>query len=497
MMYSNEQVKRIDAIREIIHSSEKKEISLCQYNKLSCVRCCLPHIGGDSSQGLPPNKLEEIQNKDKQKWFREFENQYVGPNGTKLKFISIHPRVEPKIEVSHYENSFQDVGKDEMEKRFKKRRNVFLGKYDPNNAHKTLEEYITSIKKEEKYSYKENNNTGFFTLFFGGDIPVKKNNLPECHLLANIGDRVGCLGHPLAPESKGVDGRELVGFFKETDSCRRASCEWTKEFQYLSNSALKVFQKATKGMSWYEYSRHSTIVMVAYLRAYDFLFEMMDKQGKLDNQPLDKLFEFTNKLSDNWEFKSPKHTYKSTEKDWIIPKHYAPGRIVATRKNTDILVGTFEEYNKYKEMKDAYWESKEKKEEDRDAYYNLRKAITKQMDYTIVSTQEGYKFIFDKNHEVHIDLNGNKPRFRKEESEFLRRIGYNTYKNMTELRSGKEDIISHLDHAISNKNKDAYLLDIPIKEKLLYIGLGTHFPTQWQKQLPLMRQTIAKQIEKL
>jgi hypothetical protein len=498
MFYSEEEARKIDKEIEIIHTSEKRELSLCQYNSLSCVRCCLPHIGGDYPKGISIEETYKLINNDKKKWFGELLNQYIGPNGIKLKFSNIHPLVSPGIVASHYENSFEDVGKKEMEKRFKRRRELFITKYNPKNARKTLENYMSAIKKEEKYSFKHDINSGFFTMFFGGDNHVEKDHLPECQLLANVGDKKGCLAHPQAPESKGVDGREIAGFFKKTDSCTRANCGWSEEFKYLSDSALKVFDKAIEGMSWYEYSRHSTAVMVAYLRVYDFLFEQMDAQGKLENKSLDELIKFTNELANNWEFKKPVHFYKSTQEDWITPKHYASGKIITKGKNTTILTGSFEECAKSEEMEKQYRSSKERKNEDWEAYHNLRNNITKQLNYTIVSTTRGYKIIFDKKHVVHIDLEGNKPKFREEENEFLKRVGYDAYEQ-TQLEAGKDKIITSLNDAVykweNNKHVDEYSLDIPIKEKLLYIGLNTNLSKHYKKQLPILRENIEKRIE--
>ncbi len=501
MFYSEEEAQKKDKEINIIHTSEKRELSLCQYNSLSCVRCCLPHIGGDYPHGINDKELYTILNNDKKKWRTEFENQYVGPKGIRLKFVNIHPLVSPGMVASHYENSFEDIGKEEMEKRFKKRREVFLKKYNPKNANKTLESYMNAIKKEEKYSFKkEDIGSGLFTLFFGGDNHVDPKHLPECQLLANVGDKKGCLAHPLAPESQGIDGRELVGFFKKTDSCTKASCNWTEEFKYLSDSALKVFDKAIQGMSWYEYSRHSTAVMVAYLRVYDFIFEKMDTQGKLENKSLEELTQFTNEVSNKWKFSKPSGPYKSEngpiEENWTIPTHYASGKIISTKKNIDILIGTFEEYHNYNIMCDTYWASKEKKEENKTAYETLRSNIIKQMNYTVVSTKQGYKFIFDKKHVIHIDLEGNKPKFREEEYEFIQRIGYSTYNTMTALELGKDEILNNLRHAISGYNYntktyiDSYTLNIPIKEKLLYIGLNTNFSKHYDKQVPIFREEI-------
>ncbi len=48
MLNSAEHTKRILAEQEIMRSGKAANASLCQYKNVSCVRCCLPHIGGDS-----------------------------------------------------------------------------------------------------------------------------------------------------------------------------------------------------------------------------------------------------------------------------------------------------------------------------------------------------------------------------------------------------------------------------------------------------------------
>lgn len=498
MMYSKTQYERIIKLTEIIHSTPKRDISLCQYDGLSCVRCCLPHIGGDFPRGIPEGELSEILKNDKARWYGEFEHQYVGPKGIKMKFISVHPRIGPGMEASHYEDSFQDVGQQEMERRFERRREKFTKIYDPQKAAETLDRYIHEIQEEEGYSFKTDRGLGLFTLFFGGNIPVKEGNLPECQLLAYAGNEVGCLAHPLSPESKGIDGRELAGFFKNTDSCRISGCEWAKEFPYLSDSALRVFKKATEGMSWYEYSRHSTAVLVAYLRAFDFLLEMMDKRDKLESKSLDEVVEFTNDLFDNWEFPRPVHFSKSNEKDWRLPRHYAPGKsVTADKHGKDILLGTFEESRKYANINRRYWEDlKEKCIELKQVRDELRDRIVKSLPYAIVSTLQGYKVIFDKRHEVHVDLQGNRLRFRDNEREFLCRIGYDTREGMNEWMSGKDIIMCMLKTGLG-ASQDAYLLDIPVKERLLHVGLMTHFFKQWQKQMPQVRECIERAIDNM
>jgi len=53
-------------------------------------------------------------------------------------------------------------------------------------------------------------------------------------------------------------------------------------------------------MSWYEYSRHATSVLVYYLRGYDHLLQRLDARELLDTLALEQLVEFTNALYDEW-----------------------------------------------------------------------------------------------------------------------------------------------------------------------------------------------------
>jgi hypothetical protein len=63
---------------------------------------------------------------------------------------------------------------------------------------------------------------------------------------------------------------------------------------------MKIFDKAVDGMSWYEYSRHATSVLVYYLRSYDHILQMLDERELLDTLTLERLVAFTNTLYDEW-----------------------------------------------------------------------------------------------------------------------------------------------------------------------------------------------------
>lgn len=283
MFCSAEQTKRILEEQRIIRSGEAHDANLCQYKSLSCVRCCLPHIGGDSHAGSAG---------------------YLGPHGLLMKFRNFNPLKDPRIEASQYEDSFPDVGREEMERRFSERRRLLLQNYDRSQPRLSLSRYMKAAQLNEGYRYEHAANAGPASLYLAGSVPAGagKGELPECQLLGFVdaGRRVGCMAHPLAETSLGFDGRDYAGFFHHTGCCESVGCEASREFRFLSSAALKVFDGAVDGMSWYEYSRHSTSVLVYYLRAYDHLLLRLDERGCLDRLSLPALVEFTNSLYEGW-----------------------------------------------------------------------------------------------------------------------------------------------------------------------------------------------------
>ena len=169
---------------------------------------------------------------------------------------------------------------------------------------------MKAAQKNEGYKYKPVANTGPASLFLGGSVPTKhlqKGELPECQLLGFVDAKktVGCMAHPLAETSRGYDGRDQAGFFNHTGCCESVGCEASKEFKFLSTSAMKIFDKAVDGMSWYEYSRHATSVLVYFLRSYDHILRRFDERKLLDTLPLEQLVEFTNTLYDEWPVRKP------------------------------------------------------------------------------------------------------------------------------------------------------------------------------------------------
>ena len=310
MFYSAEQTKRIFAEQEIMRSGEATDVSLCQYRNVSCVRCCLPHIGGDSHLEDSEEQRIALFKRSALAYHLKYSGRYLGPRGIVMKFKNFNPLKDPQIEASQYEDSFPDVGREEMEKRFSERRDLFLRIYDREQPRQSLPRYMKAAQRNEGYKYKPEASTGLVSLFLGGSVPTKhlqKGELPECQLLGFVdGERtVGCMAHPLAETSQGYDGRDQVGFFNHTDDCRSVGCEASKEFKFLSTSAMKIFDKAVDGMSWYEYSRHATSVLVYYLRSYDHLLQRLDARELLDALTLEQLVEFTNALYDEWPMRNP------------------------------------------------------------------------------------------------------------------------------------------------------------------------------------------------
>jgi hypothetical protein len=310
MFNSAEQTKRIIAEQEIMRSGEATDASLCKYKNVSCVRCCLPHIGGDSHMEDSEEKRTALFNRDRLAYQHRYSGRYLGPGNIVMKFKNFNPLNDPKIEASQYEDSFPDVGREEMERRFSERRNLFLEIYNREQPRQSLSLYMKAAQKNEGYTYKHVVTAGPASLFLGGSVPTKhlqKGELPECQLLGFVDGKktVGCMAHPLAETSHGCDGRDQVGFFSHTGCCNSVGCEASKEFTFLSVSAMKIFDKAIEGMSWYQYSRHATSVLVYYLRSYDYIVQRLDEKKILDAMTFEQLVAFTNALYDEWPVRKP------------------------------------------------------------------------------------------------------------------------------------------------------------------------------------------------
>jgi hypothetical protein len=300
-----------------MRSGEANSTNLCQYKNVSCVRCCLTHIGGDSHMEDSEGKRAALFNRDEHAYRLKYSGRYLGPRNILMKFKNFNPLKDPRIEASQYEDCFPDVGREEMERRFSERRRLFLKIYDREQPRQSLPRYMNAAQRNEGYQYKPAASAGPVSLFIGGSVPTKhlqKGELPECQLLGFVDGkkRVGCMAHPLAKTSQGYDGRDEVGFFNHTGCCDSVGCEASREFRFLSAAALKIFDKAIDGMSWYEYSRHATSVLVYYLRGYDHIVQRLDEREPLDALTLEQLVAFTNSLYDEWPLRKT---------DWSVRHH--------------------------------------------------------------------------------------------------------------------------------------------------------------------------------
>jgi hypothetical protein len=119
----------------------------------------------------------------------KYSGRYLGPCGIVMKFKNFNPLKDPQIEASQYEDSFPDVGREEMEKRFSERRDLFLHIYDREQPRQSLPRYMKAAQRNEGYKYKPEACTGLVSLFLGGSVPTKhlqKGELPECQLLGFV-----------------------------------------------------------------------------------------------------------------------------------------------------------------------------------------------------------------------------------------------------------------------------------------------------------------------
>ncbi len=331
MYHSADQEKRIYDEQALQRSGRAAPVNLCQYKGLSCVRCCLPHIGGDSHMEDSAETRDALFRTDRAAYRLRYADRYLGPRNLVMKFRNFNPLKDPRIDASQYEDAFPDVGKAEMERRFARRWALFLDAYDAKNPAESLRRYMRAARAEEGYRYSHAANRGPASMFLGGSVPrgiSGEGCLPECQLLGFVDGRgaVGCLAHPRAETSQGFDGRDLAGFFRHTGCCQSVGCEASREFPYLSPSALKVFDRAVSGLSWYEYSRHATSVLVYYLRSYDYVVQNLDRRGLLADWTLERLVAFTNDLYDHWPLKRPDWSERHSLNRLRFPEFPAEGR---------------------------------------------------------------------------------------------------------------------------------------------------------------------------
>jgi len=293
------------------------------------------------------------------------------------------------------------------------------------------------------------------------------------------------------------DGREQAGFFKNTDSCRVCDCAPSKEFGYLSDSSRKVFERFTKGMSWYEYSRHSTAVLVYYLRSYDYLIQKLDENGILEDLPLEKIVEFTNSLFETWPLKESHRGVFHESSQYRLPKLPAQG-IFLKKDEINWLVGTENEFSEYEKLlNESNWDESKK----------LSERIIKEVPYEISTTDSGYLFTlnFQNNKkEIHIDIvNGNMPALKGEFIPELWRAGINLVHpdSVSHLTRGKAELLDEVIRAFPEHLKKLQVLSmcgIPLAERIMYTALDTMFlKKHFKEQLKQARTHINKSIDEL
>jgi hypothetical protein len=120
-------------------------------------------------------------------------------------------------------------------------------------------------------------------------------------------------------------------------------CEASEEFRFLSASALKIFDRAVAGMSWYEYSRHATSVLVYYLRGYDCLLQQLDERGLIDELTLEQLVGFTNGLYEGWPLRKTEASDRMNSLDILSTDIPVAERIMYLALDTWFLRNLFAE----------------------------------------------------------------------------------------------------------------------------------------------------------
>jgi len=503
MFYSAEQANRIHAEQKIMHSEEATDVSLCQYKNVSCVRCCLPHIGGDSHMEDSEEQRIALSKRSSLAYHLKYSGRYLGPGNIVMKFKNFNPLKDPQIEASQYEDSFTDVGREEMERRFSKRRGLFLEIYDREQPRQSLPQYMQAAQRNEGYTYKPVARTGPVSLFLGGSVPTKhvqKGDLPECQLLGFVdqGRRVGCMAHPLAETSQGYDGRDQVGFFNHTDGCRSAGCEASREFKFLSTSAMKIFDKAVRRMSWYEYSRHATSVLVYYLRGYDHLLRRLDERECLDTLTLEQLVEFTNRLYDEWPIRKPDWSARHPLNAIRVPGFPRSGVELSTASSLDWFTGAT-----------TGGEISASTESTLEDVRRHREEMTTKVPLRLQSTDKGYRFTLtfpeaERDIDVHL-RNGNQPVLKGTLVQELWRAGINREESWpgTDRIKGKRLLLQNLHHCLSHDSDpmsslDILSTDIPLAERMMYIVLDTWFlQDHFARQLQQARDHVDRRIEAL
>jgi hypothetical protein len=501
MFFSVEQEDRIQEDLAIIRSGAASNANLCQRKDVSCVRCCLPHIGGDSHMQDSEEKRYTLLRKNGVAYHLKYSDRYLGPGKIAMRFRNYNPLKDPKIEASQYEDSFPDVGKVEMERRFSHRRRLFLKTYDPDQPRKTLPQFIKDAQANERYKFRYHSNSGPVSLFLEGSVPKncsRQGELPECQLLGFVDEkgRVGCMGHPLAETSGGHDGRDHVGFFHNTGCCSSVGCQASEEFKFLSASAIKVFDKAVRGMSWYEYSRHATSVLVYYLRSFDHIIQILDERSVLDKLTLERLVEFTNALYDKWPMKRPDFDSLYPLTGIRVPEYPIPNTILGA-SSIDWFTGIETQY----EIPDST-------RLDTKADCSPKQDRIREIPFKLQSTCKGYKFTMKFPEEqcaIEVFLrNGNKPVLQGSCISDLWRIGAGEgeKRSGTKLSKGKKCLLQRLHCFLVGtpgqmNSLELLSMDIPLSERILYIALDTwflknHLATQLRRARIYCENSIAR-----
>jgi hypothetical protein len=472
MFYSPEQSKRIFEEQEMMRSGDANHLSLCQYRNVSCVRCCLAHIGGDSHMEGSEKKRRALLERSPLGFHLKYSCRYLGPGNIVMKFRNFNPLNDPKIEASQYEDSFPDVGREEMERRFAQRRKLFLEIYDREQPNRSLPKYLKTAQQNEGYRYEPEARSGPVSLFIGGSVPagrLQKGELPECHLLGFVDGegKAGCMAHPLAETSQGYDGRDQVGFFDHTGCCESVGCEASREFKFLSTSAMKVFDKAVNGMSWYEYSRHATSVLVYYLRSYDHILQRLDDEKLLDGLTLENLVEFTNGIYDEWPIRMPDWSVHHPLHAIRVPAFPVAGVELGT-SSLDWFTGTTDRNNSIRERV-------------RDGSEELLK-----VPFVLRSTGKGYRFTLsfpegERDIDVHLK-NGNRPVLKGPLVRELWRAAVDIDENRPgqAWAVGKKLLLRNLHYCLNcdsdpMSSLDILSTDVPLAERIMYLALDTFF----------------------
>jgi hypothetical protein len=250
-------------------------------------------------------------------------------------------------------------------------------------------------------------------------------------------------------------------------------------------------------MSWYEYSRHATSVLVHYLRSYDHILQRLDERKLLDALSLKRLVAFTNALYDEWPLRKPDSSEAHPLNAIRIPE-FPISDIVFGTSSVSWFMGTTAEC----EMSDStrsILEDVRRRGED----------LMTEVPLSLRSTNKGYRFTMtfpegERAIEVHL-RNGNKPVLQGTLVPELWRAGSNRDKSRsgTERTRGKKLLLQNLHCHLScysepMNSSDLLSTDIALTERMMYIALDTWFLQEhFAMQLQQARHHIEKRMEAL